>query len=155
MRMIGKWGFKIAKKSNIKSVRRSYKSTSYYSTIYDASYMLCIEMESSDKKNITSILSQITDPVHLPFQNEMFIAGDRSGDAVLYEPNKFPFGCIGPCNFIWKKSEEGANSSLWIFVHPSYVKQIHEILTKLGEEKVKLVLREGEKKFLIVFFYFF
>lgn len=75
----------------------------------------------------------------------MHIKGQFEGKIVLYEADKFPFGCIGPCRFMWRPELDSSSSNsirtLWIWSHPSIYldiqKQLIEVFSmNAAEEEV-------------------
>ena len=143
--MIGIWGYKIAKKPTSKGFRSAYRSLSKKCTIYDSSFLNCLELRASERRQIISVVQSFCDPSDFAINAEMYKDGTRRGEMVLYTPNSFPFGCIGPVEFLWKVTEEGKESFLWIWVHPSFLSFLISLMDPLCErEGVKMELLEGQ-----------
>lgn len=67
----------------------------------------------------------------------MFIDGRFEGRVVLYETDRYPLACIGPCRFVWKSEEASSETNphrqrtLWIWTHPSIYEQFQRELAKI------------------------
>jgi hypothetical protein len=81
-RMVNIWGHRIAWTTNEKSRRRLLRAACKTCVIHDASYYACIQMNKEE-------LRSMVDP-----NDQRLGSGDI--EIVLYEPNGFPFKCLGP-----------------------------------------------------------
>ena len=73
---------------------------------------------------------------------------------MLYRPNQYPFGCLGPVEIMWDplyekepSSEEGGDPSriLWLWVHPSMSEDVNcELTTVCSDTSVSVILRKDE-----------
>lgn len=70
----------------------------------------------------------------------MFLDGRYEGRLVLYEADKYPYECMGPCRFLWKPVTKGEcdvknERTLWIWTHPSIYMQLQNELVKIWDMK--------------------
>lgn len=81
-------------------------------------------------------LARICSPnIGLTFAAKMLIGGKFEGRVVVFEADKYPFGCIGPCRFIWKPDTSPENRKIWIWSHPSIYEQIIKELVTVWDMK--------------------
>ncbi|KAI7884705.1 POP1-domain-containing protein [Lichtheimia hyalospora FSU 10163] len=119
MKMNNIWGYRLARKPNIKSARSIYRAFQHTTVIHDASYMGCLEMEGSFH-DIVALMNHITD-VSLPsVASERFNQGNRMGHTFLYEYTGCPSQCICPITYLWMPSDDlDGRRKIWIWIHPS------------------------------------
>lgn len=70
MKMINLWGYRLAYQSYGKGSKAVYKHSSHMCTIYDASYMCCIEI-TGDQLSIINMFKSITDPTDISVGNQL------------------------------------------------------------------------------------
>ncbi|KYQ92368.1 RNase P protein subunit [Tieghemostelium lacteum] len=136
MKMINLWNYRVAQSISGKGVRATYRASSHYSTLYDASYHICIEITGL-QNSIIQLFKLISPPLsssETTIASRIYINGCREGSVNIYYPNRFPFHFICPSRFLWKQENSGAlnldshQRMLWLWVHPSVVDQVMYIL---------------------------
>jgi hypothetical protein len=94
-------------------------------------------MEGAQQDLITGLNKLCSTGAGLTFAAKISLNGQYEGRVILYEANKYPFNCIGPCRFLWKPTDE-ANSDtsqrkIWLWLHPSIYKHIQQELINIFE----------------------
>ncbi|XP_053606352.1 ribonucleases P/MRP protein subunit POP1 [Plodia interpunctella] len=128
--MLEKWGYQLAYAPCDKAFRACYRASSAHCLMQDISYHIPIQI-SGPLDIIKEMFSSITSSAcGLSIYAKAFTGGSRQGTIQLYKPNQFPFGYVGKANFIWVP-DEAVNKTLWLFVHPSQIKEVESILTDI------------------------
>lgn len=127
--MIERWGHKIAYAPCDKAFRACYRASSAHCLIQDISFYTPIEITGPDNL-IKQMFNSITHfSCGLGICAKAYLGGKREGSIHLYEKNSYPFGYIGKAQFIWHNG--GVKRNLWLFIHPSQIKQVESVLTDL------------------------
>ncbi|CAG0897260.1 unnamed protein product [Darwinula stevensoni] len=125
-----KWGWKIPLSPTDKGTRFAYRATTNSCIIFDLSYWRCLELRGLEA-NILRALQPMNPPECGPsFGGIAQLRLQREGCVVLYQPNTYPLGAIGPVSFLWLPSEEETERRLWLWSHPSYAAQVQDVLIK-------------------------
>ncbi|KAL4712027.1 hypothetical protein ACJJTC_003694 [Scirpophaga incertulas] len=127
--MIERWGHRIAYAPCDKAFRACYRATSAHCLIQDISYYTPVSItgpENYIKEMFSSISSCCCG---LSICAKAYIDGKREGFIHLYNKNSYPLGYIGKASFIWVNSK--MEKSLWLFIHPSQIKQVESLLSDL------------------------
>ncbi|XP_059622807.1 ribonucleases P/MRP protein subunit POP1 [Phlebotomus argentipes] len=119
--MVQKWGFKIPWAPCDKSYRACYRATARHCLIQDISYLSCLEIRGR-LEDLSMQLKRICNPTELSFTAKCYVSGQREGIVSIFERDKFPLGAIGQVSFFWKPPDQKASRVLWIFIHPSHLK---------------------------------
>ncbi|XP_037970774.2 ribonucleases P/MRP protein subunit POP1 [Plutella xylostella] len=128
--MIERWGYRLAHAPCDKGFRACYRATSAHCLMQDISYLTPIKITGTPE-HIKTLFSMITSgSCGLSITARAYITGNRQGRIHLYKPNEYPLGYVGKVTFIWENSSED-NKNLWLFVHPSQVKEIECLLNEL------------------------
>lgn len=100
----------------------------------DESYYVCHELTGRQEDLIAGLNRLCSPRLGLTFAAKMLTSGQFEGRVILYEADRYPFGCIGPCRFIWKPQDE-ANSSderkIWLWSHPSVYLDVQKQLINI------------------------
>ncbi|KHJ46807.1 POPLD domain protein [Trichuris suis] len=121
-KMIEAWGYKLPDRCFQRCWRASFRDSKRHCTIEDISYLICIELAGRQKQLINGLNELCNSEVGLTFAAVSVLRGHREGRVVLYEQGRYPYGCIGPCSFIWEpcdSPEDNIIRKIWIWVHPS------------------------------------
>ncbi|KAM3966154.1 LOW QUALITY PROTEIN: POP1 ribonuclease P/MRP subunit [Aphomia sociella] len=128
--MITRWGYRIAYAPCDKAFRACYRASSAHCLIQDISYYTSIQI-TGPINLIKDMFSSITSPCcGLGVCAKAYVNGSREGCIHLYKAHSFPFGYVGKIKFIWVPSDS-TNKILYLFVHPSQVKQVNTILMNI------------------------
>ncbi|CDW58579.1 lissencephaly 1 [Trichuris trichiura] len=150
-KMIEAWGYKLADKCFQRCWRASFRDSKRHCTIEDISYFICIELAGRQKQLINGLNELCSSEVGLTFAAVSVLRGHREGRVVLYEQGRYPYGCIGPCSFIWEPCdcpEDNIIRKIWIWVHPSIKTKILSSLRSLfhlGEYKSADAIMDTKK----------
>jgi len=137
------YGYKLPLFENCKNKRAIYKCLNKSCCIHDESYFVCNELEGEEDVLINGLNRMCSSKVGLTFGAKMFLNGQYEGRTVLYEKDKYPFGCIGPVRFLWKfyenpnDPEAKKQRRIWIWSHPSTTKQIRAQLIEIFDLKLQ------------------
>ena len=157
-KMIEKWGYKIPFFCHDKILRALHRDITTKTAVCDISYYCWIELNGM-QKDLLKMLSLLTNhTTGLGFAANDVIGGSKEGNVVLYEPEKYPRGCIGPVSFIWKPPEPKefvgktrdekysctTRRRLWICFHPSMKFPLLKVLDLLLQ-KSDVVFKNLEK----------
>eukprot|EP01083_Nonionella_stella_P241300 842744_1 len=150
MRMANLWGYRLALTPTGKGKRFFYKAGRHLCTLFDASFMECIEL-SGEFSDILSLFDGLTPPNGSGLtrvSNQMYLNGSREGTVLLFAEGKYPSGIIGPVKFLWKPSQSKSPSrSLWLWVHAAIFNEVHSLLTNRVHglsSKVSVISRASE-----------
>lgn len=125
--MTQRWGHRLPLSPCDKAFRACYRASSAHCLMQDISYYTPIKITGS-VDSIKELFHCITSPsCGLSVSAKAYTTGNREGDIHLYKVNSFPFNYIGKANFLWEPNKR----TLWLFVHPSYSKQVESMLTDL------------------------
>ncbi|KAI8426181.1 hypothetical protein MSG28_005116 [Choristoneura fumiferana] len=128
--MIERWGHRLAYAPCDKAFRMCYRASSAHCLLQDISYYTAVQITGSIEL-VKEMFSSITNcDCGLGVCAKAYITGKREGSVHMYRVNSFPFGYIGKVSFIWAPNDSG-NPTLWLFVHPSQIKQLESVLTDL------------------------
>ncbi|CAG9793930.1 unnamed protein product [Diatraea saccharalis] len=127
--MIERWGYRMAYAPCDKAFRACYRATSAHCLIQDISYYTPVHIMGQEAA-IKELFSSVTsNSCGLGICAKAYTDGKREGSIHLYEKNTYPFSYIGKLQFIWDRNDK--SKSLWLFVHPSQIKQVELLLTDL------------------------
>lgn len=143
--MTERWGHRLPYAPCDKAFRACYRGSSVHCLIQDISYNIPIQITGTIE-HIKEMFAKITSySCGLSICAKAYIYGTREGIVHLYGVNTYPFGYIGKAQFIWVPCD-GTNKILWLFVHPSQVKQVESILMEVSFDKDKPEDYETAKK---------
>ena len=131
--MVEKWGFKLADFCNDKILRALHRDIQIKSAVCDTSYYGWIELQGEQKTILASLVSISNPNVGLTFAATEYLSGLKEGQTLIFMPESYPLGCIGPVNFIWKPPENNEDvgktkneklsvnvkRTIWISFHPA------------------------------------
>lgn len=121
-----------ALRSVAKIWRTSYRFVRQHCTIYDASYLMCVQLSANSSKQIIAALSEITNPSETIFENKLYSDGEREGMFVMYKSkSEYPLNAIVPVNFLWRQTTKQA--MMWCWIHPATLPDSLEILKKAAQ----------------------
>jgi ribonuclease P/MRP protein subunit POP1 len=126
MKMIDRWGMRLALHPNQKGIRFAYKSVKHESMIHDKSYQKIIEITGEDEV-IGNALKEIADPTVMSFTAGAYLSGKKQGLMMLHEKGKFPFKTVARVSFLWKPEQE-KDRTLWIWVNNDSYKKVFTLL---------------------------
>lgn len=136
--MVERWGYKLAQSSCDKTFRSNYRATAKHCLVQDISYVGCIELNGT-VPTIREAFQRMTSSNGLGVTAKTYLNGNREGTIDLYRRDMYPIGSLGRVSFIWKPViEDTAIRMLWLFVHPSFYKEVVEELVNL----LKLIIDE-------------
>ncbi|KAG8226960.1 hypothetical protein J437_LFUL009511 [Ladona fulva] len=157
--MTNKWGYRLANFPNDKSKRACYRAAVNHCLIQDISYYKCIEL-SGELECISNGLKLLTrDECGRTFCAKTWLNGGTEGSVtVFHSDTAYPCGAIGQVLFLWRPivtervesrylSEEMESSvlqkgrTIWIWIHPSYYKEVLEELMKVFKMKLSSSVR--------------
>jgi ribonuclease P/MRP protein subunit POP1 len=139
MKMIEKWGVKIALKRNQRSFRFMHRCSQTEAVLNDKSYNRVIEIVGKEH-SITLMFDALVDPTIASPSSSKYIRGEREGKTFLHSPFCYPSKAVSPISFLWKsfKSDDDnmtvpETRTVWIFVHvSSYSRAIECITSAIG-----------------------
>jgi hypothetical protein len=86
------------------------------------------------------LFDALIDPRGVSMRDARYTSGSVVGDIVLYEPAQYPFGCIGPAQFMWRQQPtaeaDETQQQLWLWIHPAIEAQTLEALRHVGAIQV-------------------
>uniref|UniRef100_A0A5S6PYK5 Ribonucleases P/MRP protein subunit POP1 n=1 Tax=Trichuris muris TaxID=70415 RepID=A0A5S6PYK5_TRIMR len=133
-RMVEAWGYKLPDNSFQRSWRASFRDAKRHCTIQDVSYLVPIELAGRHRQLVNGLNELCSAQVGPTFAAASVVRGQREGSVVLYEQGRYPYGCIGPCSFIWEPCdapEDNIIRKIWIWVHPSIKAKVLSTLKHL------------------------
>jgi hypothetical protein len=97
---------------------------------------VCFELEGAEQDLINGMNKMCSRETGVTFAAKMSLTGHYEGRVVLYEADKYPFGCLGPCRFMWMPSSglvtsEASQRRIWLWVHPSIHRQVLQELVNI------------------------
>lgn len=105
--------------------------------LQDESYYVCYELEGEEKSLIEGLNQFCSTELGLTFAARVSLSGQCEGRVILYEPDKYPFNCLGPCRFIWKPSSSSTTRTIWLWIHPVIDKKVEAELLRIFELNMK------------------
>ncbi|OWR43157.1 hypothetical protein KGM_213530 [Danaus plexippus plexippus] len=136
--MVERWGHRLPHRPCDKAFRACYRASSAHCLLQDISYYTPIQIKGQID-SIKDIFCNITsNNCGLGICAKAFLKGNRRGTIDLYMKDCYPFGFVGKVEFLWVCIND-SNKELWLFVHPSQVKQVELLLndiTKAGESMI-------------------
>uniref|UniRef100_A0A182Q8M4 Uncharacterized protein n=1 Tax=Anopheles farauti TaxID=69004 RepID=A0A182Q8M4_9DIPT len=136
--MVPRWGYKIPLTPCNKGYRASYRATSKHCLVHDLSYEGCVEVSGPENVLRDGFRRICSDRAGLTLAAKAYIGGVRAGYVWLYEDGAYPYGCLGRVRFVWRAMANVADSerrSVWLFVHPTFYRQVVEQLVKVFQLK--------------------
>lgn len=112
--MINLWGYRLPLTPTLKSFRPAYRAARRRCAVHDSSYYGIIEVEGD--------LSRVTAGRY----SGVHESGETKADILLYHPDTYPLGLIGPAEVIWH------GEKMWIRVHPSIFDEAYTALKREG-----------------------
>lgn len=96
---------------------------------------MCHEIKGRQDILLNGLKRLCSTETGLTFAAKMFINGQYEGKTIIYERDKYPYGCLGPCRFMWKPEldnlTEQSVRTLWLWSHPSFHKVLQEQLIQV------------------------
>ncbi|KXJ21203.1 ribonucleases P/MRP protein subunit POP1 [Exaiptasia diaphana] len=137
MKMVNVWGYKLAEHPSDKSFRACHRAVSNTCLLQDISYYCCIEVKGN-KCEIISAMSKITRKELGPtIASIEYMNTGKEGHVMLYHPDRYPYGAIGPASFLWRQfstiecNSDEPLSQLWIWVHASCFDEALNVIQKV------------------------
>lgn len=99
---------------------------------------MCHELKGRQDDLLNGLKRLCSQETGLTFAAKITLSGQCEGRTIIYEADKYPFNCIGPCRFIWKVENVLNNEeyrTLWIWSHPSIYKQVEDQLIEIFQFK--------------------
>lgn len=128
------WGYKVPWAPCDKAGRAAYRAVSRHCLAQDISYYGCIEIEGPFETLKESFQKVCSQECGLTITANAFVRGNREGSVDLFKANSYPLNVIGNVSFIWRpEQEKGEIRTVWIWIHPSFFKEVLEELVKLFE----------------------
>lgn len=125
--MTNRWGYRLANAPCDKAFRACYRASSAHCLLQDISYHTSIQIKGTID-DIKDFFSNITNTAcGLSIGAKAYTNGKRRGEIHLYQANLFPLGYVGKAQYLWEPSDSN-HRTLWLFVHPSFSKQLEAIL---------------------------
>ncbi|KAI8609935.1 ribonucleases P/MRP protein subunit POP1-domain-containing protein [Chytriomyces sp. MP71] len=120
MHMGHKWGFMLALHRNDKSTKSNYRASQHTSTLHDASYYHCLQLQGSVTA-ISAVMGRVCDPTFMSVGAKRFLQGERQGSTFIHRMGEYPSGAVAPASFFWIANEALGDEEriLWVWVHPS------------------------------------
>lgn len=123
------WGWRLPITPTLKSFRPAYRAGKRKAIAWDVSYYGVIEVEGM-KEEIVKLLTGMT---FGKFAGAKFENGARVAEVLVYQPESFPRGLIGPAEILWQplaqnKSPLNDARRIWIRAHPSIFDQVFSTL---------------------------
>lgn len=151
--MVEKWGYKLPNAPCDKSFRACYRATVNHCLLQDISYYNCIEITGT-YDDIVKQFRIITDAsTGLTVEAKAHVSGLRSGKVTIfrYDTKK----AIGIVDLLWRPTEANGRRTLWLWIHPSFYKEVLETLTQcfefstngdsyINKDNVELIIRTNE-----------
>lgn len=127
--MIERWGHRLALRPCDKAFRACYRASSAHCLLQDISYYTPIHIKGP-VETIKEMFSSLTSSdCGLGICAKAYLNGNRMGTINLYTADSYPFKFLGRVEFLWISNK--SNKELWLFVHPSFAKQVEAALTDL------------------------
>lgn len=136
--MISKWGYKLPYASCDKTYRACYRASAKHCLLQDISFHNCIEIVGSLDVIKSGFERLTSSKCGLGITAKTFASGRREGSVNLYSKDQYPYQCLGKVSFIWKPSD-GNERVLWIFVHPSFYRNVIKELLEVFEMKSSII----------------
>ncbi|CAI4228855.1 unnamed protein product [Auanema sp. JU1783] len=135
--MIDRWGYRLPDRSFQRNFRPCYRDAIRHCSIRDKSFLNCMTISHSSQEELMNLLKPLFDNrASLTVAAKAALNCQTEISSMLYEPNKYPQGFIGPCRLQWVQAGETATLVLW--VHPLCSDQLINHLTSLlGLSKVE------------------
>ncbi|KAJ8328679.1 Ribonucleases P/MRP protein subunit pop1 [Batrachochytrium dendrobatidis] len=139
MKMVEKWGYKLADHPNDKNLRSAFRSSKNQSVIHDASYIQPIELNGPELV-VVKLLQSFLDPTFPNCAQKDYLNGSRHLVTFFHKRASYPAGAIGLVEILWKPYHQVAGNALtdirtvWLFTHPD----THERILKLLKEAIEL-----------------
>ncbi|CAG4947396.1 unnamed protein product [Parnassius apollo] len=144
--MIERWGYRLADRPCDKAFRACYRASSAHCLLQDISYYTPVQI-TGPVDVISDMFSCITSrSCGISISAKAYITGNREGIIHIYKPDLYPLCYIGKVRFVWIQNDD-SKKELWLFVHPSQIKQLETIFTNLTNSKLEnSSLEHMEKK---------
>uniref|UniRef100_A0A182MXF8 Uncharacterized protein n=1 Tax=Anopheles dirus TaxID=7168 RepID=A0A182MXF8_9DIPT len=137
--MVPRWGYKIPLTPHSKGYRSSYRATSKHCLVHDLSYEGCVEVSGPEPALREGFQRMCSERVGLTLAAKAYTGGQRAGYVWLYEDGAYPYGCLGRVRFVWRatvaKLGDSERCTVWMFVHPTFYRQVVEQLVKVFQLK--------------------
>ncbi|XP_066150642.1 ribonucleases P/MRP protein subunit POP1 [Euwallacea fornicatus] len=131
--MVEKWGYKLPKQPCDKSFKACYRATVKHCLVQDLSYIRCIEIIGLYENLIIPLRKIVDSNTGLTFEAKSVFNGKSFGELVMFQPSlqKEDFrSAIGKIQYLWNQTTTD-KKALWLFIHPSYYKQVLTVLVEL------------------------
>lgn len=145
-KMTERWGHRLPYAPCDKAFRACYRGSSAHCLMQDISYYVPIQVKG-EIDMIREMFAKITSSLcGLSICAKAYVNGTRQGSIHLYGINTYPFNYIGKVHFLWVSSNNN-DKNLWLFVHPSQVKEVETILLDVvpGEDIQKESVKKRRK----------
>lgn len=149
--MVELWGYKIPWTPTQRGFRAAYRDAARHSTLQDISSYVCIELRGNQAKLIETLSPLCPKDVGSSFAFKPSLRGLYEGHTILYDPDLFPYGVIGPISFLWRPNElqmkeNSEFAQIWIWAHPSFWLSVLNLLVKqLNVTKINETLYKNQE----------
>jgi ribonuclease P/MRP protein subunit POP1 len=129
MKIVEKWGVKLALSRNQRSFRFMYRTSQKEAALNDMSYCRVIEL-TGPEASLAALLDATADPTVANPACKKYLSGEREGRTMLHETYAYPAGAIAPVSFLWKALSDKSTSetrTVWIWVHISAYTQALDV----------------------------
>ncbi|KAL5293069.1 POP1 family protein [Megaselia abdita] len=145
--MISKWGYKLPFASCDKTYRACYRASAKHCLLQDISFLNCIEIIGSLENIKTGFEKLTSSKCGLGITAKTFISGRREGFVTLFKKDQYPYQCLGKVSFLWKSGINESERVLWVFVHPSFYRNVLKELFDVFDLKKIETFSENELLF--------
>ena len=143
--MVEKWGYKLPNYCTDKILRALHRDVKIKCAVSDTSYYGWVELKGPQNELLKSLNRIVSTDIGLTFAAADYLAGLKEGNVIVFMPDFYPYGCIGPVSFMWMAVEKGIDLGktkdekllvsiervLWISFHPSMKYSLISALKKL------------------------
>lgn len=102
------WGCRIPIRCYQRGFRPTYRNAINSTVVFDQSYLKSLQIENLDDYGIDAILKLLSKftirGISASFGLKLAMNGGLEMSVLVYEPEKYPHGYIGPVRFLWIKN---------------------------------------------------
>ncbi|WVQ79961.1 hypothetical protein IAT38_002062 [Cryptococcus sp. DSM 104549] len=120
------WGWRLPLTPTLKSFRPAYRKGRKEAVGWDVSHWGVVEVEGK-RDDAVRLLGAITGG---SFAGDKFESGARAARVMLYQPDAFPRGLLGPAEILWHPSATPSPTTrrIWIRLHPAIFNPVWDAL---------------------------
>ncbi|KAI8366103.1 NUC188 domain-containing protein [Radiomyces spectabilis] len=128
MKMVDIWGYRLARRPNIKSARTMYRSFKHLTVLRDTSFYGVLQVNGL-MHDIKLVFDSLTDISVPSIGSARYHRGQRMGHTCLYEQYGYPSRFICPVSYLWRPVKSADDTQmLWLWIHPSSFSQALQII---------------------------